>query len=134
MSPGRTTPKVTTQGVLTLPPTVSPLTSVTFAVFVLIFNLWNITSPPLNLIFFSSPRLRCLWQLIAGPFLFPPTFSILIFSPKLAVAYMSATTLLVLVLPLLKLLNFLPSGLDSRVALSLNISVLYISHLTPQTM
>ena len=42
--------------------------------------------------------------------LFPPTFSILIFNPKLAVAHMCVTTLLALVPTILNLQNFLPSG------------------------
>ncbi|MPC33121.1 hypothetical protein E2C01_026464 [Portunus trituberculatus] len=44
------------------------------------------TSPLLNLIF-SSPKHSCLRQLTVAP-LFPPTFSILIFVPKLDVASM----------------------------------------------
>ena len=48
-------------------------------------------------------------DLIATPSLFPPTFSILIFNPKLAVAHMCVTTLLALVPPILNLQNFLPS-------------------------
>ena len=133
MSPGRTTHKVTTQGVLILPPTVSPLTSATFAVFVLISILWNTISPPLNLIFSSSLKRRCLGILTAIFILFPPTISILNFTPKLDVAFMYATTSLALVPTILTLPNFLPSGLDLIVTLPLNISVLFTSHLTLPT-
>ena len=42
--------------------------------------------------------------------LFPLTFSILIFNPKLAVAHMCVTTLLALVPTILNLQNLLPSG------------------------
>ena len=91
MSPDQTEFWVATTGVLIIPPTFSTLTSATFAVLDLISNLWTITSPPLSLIFSSLLKLRCLWQLTAVLFLFPPTFSILNFKPKLAVAYMCAT-------------------------------------------
>ena len=134
MSPNWTELLVTTQGVLVPPPTFSMLISATFAVFVLIFNLWNITSPPLNLIFFSSPKHSCLWTLTADPILFPHTISILNFTPKLAAAYMYAATSLALVPTTLNLLNFPPSGLDFNVTLLLNFSALYISLLTPLTM
>ncbi|MPC21657.1 hypothetical protein E2C01_014649 [Portunus trituberculatus] len=51
------------------------------------FNLWNTTSL-INFIFFSTPKHNCLRQLTVAPALFPPTFSILIFVPKLDVASM----------------------------------------------
>ncbi|MPC88755.1 hypothetical protein E2C01_083675 [Portunus trituberculatus] len=56
------------------------------------FNLWNTTSPLLNLILFSSLKHSCLRQLTVAPSLFPPTFSVLIFIPKQDVASMCATT------------------------------------------
>ncbi|MPC97305.1 hypothetical protein E2C01_092614 [Portunus trituberculatus] len=48
-------------------------------------------SPLLNLISFSSQKHSCLRQLTVAPSLFPPTFSIFIFVPKLDVASMYAT-------------------------------------------
>ncbi len=45
---------------LTTPRISSSLISATFAASVLIFILWNTISPPLNLIFSSSPKHRCL--------------------------------------------------------------------------
>ncbi|MPC63892.1 hypothetical protein E2C01_058000 [Portunus trituberculatus] len=74
------------------PPTFSILTYATFAVLDLIFNLWNTTSPLLNLILFSSLKHSCLRLLTVAPSLFPPTYSILIFVPKLDVASVCATT------------------------------------------
>ncbi|KAG0720470.1 hypothetical protein GWK47_006753 [Chionoecetes opilio] len=52
----------------------------------------------------------------------------------MAVAYMCAMTSLALVPTALNLPNFLPSGFDFNVTLLLNLSVLYISHLTHLTM
>ena len=134
MSPIRPVYQITTQDVLVLPLTFSQLTSATFAASVLTSNLWIITSPPLNLIFFSSPKHRFVWTLTAAPSLFPHTISILVFNPKLAAVCMCAVTFLALVLPALNLPNFPPSGLDFNVTLLLNSSVLYIFHLTPLTM
>ncbi|MPC59776.1 hypothetical protein E2C01_053804 [Portunus trituberculatus] len=90
MSLGRTAHLTTTPDVST-PSIFSTLTSATFAVLDLIFNLWNTTSPLLNLIF-SSPKHSCLRQLTVAPFLFSPIFSVLSFVPKLDVASMCATT------------------------------------------
>ncbi|MPC34441.1 hypothetical protein E2C01_027833 [Portunus trituberculatus] len=90
MSPGRIPLLVTIPNVLTPPSTLSTLTSATFAVLHLIFNLWNTTSPVLNLVFFSSPKHSCLRLLTKA--LLPPTFSILIFVPKPDVAFMCTTT------------------------------------------
>ncbi len=67
-------------------------------------------------------------------FLFPPTFSILSFAPKLAVVPMYATAYLVLVPTSLSLQNFSPSGLDLIVTVLLSVSVLYITPLTLMTM
>ncbi|MPC39153.1 hypothetical protein E2C01_032675 [Portunus trituberculatus] len=87
VTPGLTALQVVTQNVLTPPATFSSLTSVTFAVLGLIFNLWNTTSPLLKIIF-SSQKHSCLRQLTAALSLFPPIFSILIFVPKLDFAPM----------------------------------------------
>ncbi|MPC35443.1 hypothetical protein E2C01_028865 [Portunus trituberculatus] len=133
MSPGRTLLSMATKNVLIPPSTFSSLTSATFATLDLIFNLWNTTSPLLNLIFFSSPKHSCLRQSTVAPFLFPPSFSTLIFAPKLDVASMCATTQLALVPALLNLLSSPPSFLHSIIILYLNLAVLSISPLTPLT-
>ncbi|MPC66538.1 hypothetical protein E2C01_060687 [Portunus trituberculatus] len=80
------------RNVLTPLLTFSSLTSATFAILDLIFNLQNTTSPLLNLTFLSSMRQSCLRQQTVAPFLFPPTFSILVFAPKLDVASMCTIT------------------------------------------
>ncbi|MPC97399.1 hypothetical protein E2C01_092714 [Portunus trituberculatus] len=92
MCPGRTPLSVTTTNAFTPPSTFSTLSSATFVALDLIFNLWNTTSPLLNLIFFSSPKHNCLRQLTVAHSLFPPTFSIFISFPKLDVASTYATT------------------------------------------
>ncbi|MPC22021.1 hypothetical protein E2C01_015027 [Portunus trituberculatus] len=91
MSPDRTALLTTTPNLFTPPSTFSTLTSAAFAVIYLIFSLWNTTSPLLNLIF-SSMKHSCLRQLTVAPFLFPPTFSILIFVPKLEIGSVCAMT------------------------------------------
>ncbi|MPC28741.1 hypothetical protein E2C01_021952 [Portunus trituberculatus] len=70
----------------------STLISATFAVLDLIFNLWNTTSPLLNLILFYSQKHSSMRQLTVAPSLSPPTFSILIFAPKLDIASMCTKT------------------------------------------
>ena len=50
------------------------------------------TFPLLNLIVFTSLKHSCLGQLTVGPFLFPPTLSILIFIVKLDAVCMCAVT------------------------------------------
>ncbi|MPC71842.1 hypothetical protein E2C01_066132 [Portunus trituberculatus] len=92
MSRDRTALSLATQNVLIPPSTFSSLISATYAVLYLIFNLWNTTSPLLNLIFFSSPKHSCLRHLTVAPSLFSPTFSIIIFVLKLDIASMCATT------------------------------------------
>ena len=105
ISPGRTALLLTTLGILTLPLTLLLLISATFTDLDLISKLWNIISPPLNFIFSSLLRHSCQWLLTA----IPPTFSILIFNPKLTVTLMCVTTLLAFVPAILNLQNFLPS-------------------------
>ncbi|MPC71501.1 hypothetical protein E2C01_065780 [Portunus trituberculatus] len=69
-STGRTALSLATQNILTPPSTFSTLTSATFRVLDIIFNLWNTTSPLLNLIF-SSLQHSCLRQLtVPSYFLF----------------------------------------------------------------
>ena len=130
MYPARTALQVSTLSVLTPPSHFSLSTSATFTVFDLNFNLQNTTSPLLNLIFFSLLKHRCQRQLTLATFLFPPTFSILIFILKLDVASMYATIYHALIPILLNHINFLPSDLNLQVTLLINSSVLLLSPLT----
>ena len=74
MSPGRSALLVSTLSVLTPSSHFPLITSATFAVFDLIFNLQNNTAPPRNLNFFSSLKHRCLRQLTVTPFSVPSYF------------------------------------------------------------
>ena len=110
MSPAWITPLKTTLGVLTLP-------LILFLDFCNINGLrsnfqsveLHLSSTKPHLLFLTETQLPVTTD--SSPFLlFPPTFSLHIFNPKLTVAHMCVTTLLTLVCTILNLQNFLPSG------------------------